>query len=71
MKLFYRLVYWKRRALGTGRGRGKPARARYRRGRLRQWRYRARPALVFLVIFAIVLVASAVLGWGEFFGGFG
>ncbi|MEU9119336.1 hypothetical protein AB0C96_05655 [Streptomyces sp. NPDC048506] len=62
LKHYYRLVYWKRRigrALG-GSGRG----PRPGRRRTRQLAYEARPLLVFAVIVAIVVAASALAGVG-------
>ncbi|WP_043264110.1 hypothetical protein [Streptomyces sp. CT34] len=77
LKLYYRLVYWKRRlgrALGvprTGAARTVPGpRTAYgtasrRTGRVRQLARRARPLLVFAVMVLIVVVASALLGWRD------
>ncbi|WP_201304839.1 hypothetical protein [Streptomyces sp. GS7] len=74
LKLYYRLVYWKRRlgrALGVRRTGTVPGpRAAYgaaprRSARVRQLALRARPLLVFAVMVLIVVVASALLGWRD------
>ncbi|MFE0377967.1 hypothetical protein ACFW1M_20820 [Streptomyces inhibens] len=75
LKHYYRLVYWKRRitrALGWRRGiradspgaYGRGPGAGRRPGRARQLVYSARPLLVFGVLVAIVVAASAVAGGG-------
>lgn len=66
MKLYYRLVYWRRRiaryvgwpAGGAGRARA----AATRRVRGRQWGELTRPLRIFAVIVLAVLVLSALLG---------
>ncbi|WP_307847430.1 hypothetical protein [Streptomyces sp. F63] len=61
LKLYYRLVYWKRRA-GRTVGRRAPARQRYAAGSLRVRMHRLRPLWVFAALVAVVLAASAVVG---------
>ncbi|MEU4684388.1 hypothetical protein [Streptomyces xinghaiensis] len=62
LKLYYRLVYWKRRAGRAAGRRRPPARQRYAAGGLRVRIHRLRPLWVFAAIVAVVLVASAVVG---------
>lgn len=74
LKHYYRLVYWKRRmgralgssgrgpGLGPGRGPGRVPGRGVRRGR--QLVASARPLLVFGVLVAIVVAASALAGSG-------
>lgn len=69
MRHYYRLVYWKRRLLGTGRpggaqrlSYGHGSRAGERRARALRIRQRTRPVLVFAVIVGIVLAVSALFG---------
>ena len=63
LKVYYRLVYWRRR-LGRAVLRLGPVRrpSQYRAG-ARRWLPQMRPLLVFAVMVSIVLVVSAVLGW--------
>ena len=62
----YRLLYWKRRALGPGRPGGHLSPRRLpppeRRLRALRRRERARPLLVFAAIVALALVLSWLLG---------
>lgn len=71
MKLYYRLLYWRRRlgrllGLSSSAG-GGPVRSAARRMRGQRWGETTRPWRVFAVIVLIVLLLSALLGGLDFF----
>ena len=65
VKLYYRLLYWRRRIsrqLGLPSPGGRRVRTAARRMRGQQWGETTRPLRVFAVIVLVVLLLSALLG---------